>query len=195
MHVVHWGNVHFSTIVLDWRGTVPAKCMLYVDEYTKCGKLSRWGMIPVKTQRLSFLILLTSTVCPLIPPYLNLCQLLLVSTISPSSLRESAWLTKVKRLAWADRFRIKLTASMTLSWSRSWWSGISRQCRFWCGTTRGWKNGASRALAERWLCEYSLSVLLEFALRLQIFVRPFFPSCLPSVTQSRRLSSGPERAD
>lgn len=46
------------------------------------------------------------------------------STVSRSPSR-ATWLTKVHPTAWAGRSRIKLTASTTLSWRWSWWSGLT----------------------------------------------------------------------
>lgn len=59
------------------------------------------------------------------------------------SLRESAWLTKVHPSAWAGRFRIRSTASTTLSWSRSWWSGSA------VSVAPGWGSQRPAKLASR----------------------------------------------
>lgn len=55
--------------------------------------------------------------------FVALIFLLFPHAFASSSLRVSAWLTRVHPMAWAGRFRTRSTASTTRSWSRSWWSG------------------------------------------------------------------------
>lgn len=94
------------------------------------------------------------------------------STVSHSSPR-ATWLTKVHPTAWAGRSRIKLTASTTLSWRWSWWSGLtvsvvpvweSQNPESWVSRP-GWKT-------ELWvhLAFWQTVFFLEIAFRLMIFV-------------------------
>lgn len=75
--------------------------------------------------------------------FVDLIFLLFPRAFPSSSLRVSAWLTRVHPMAWAGRFRTRSTASMTWSWSRSWWSGSAVSVALLWGSQKP-ENWASR---------------------------------------------------